>query len=80
MRNGPGSKRLNFVVRRLLRRFAQHNPVARSEANVAHHFDLSDTLYNLFLDAGRQNSCVYYTAPTDTLEQALAQKLRHIAA
>ena len=80
MTNGPGSMRLNFVLRRLLRRFAQHNPVARSEANVAHHYDLSDTLYDLFLDAGRQYSCAYYTAPSDTLEQAQAQKLRHIAA
>ncbi len=78
--SGPGVMRLNSKVRRLLRRFAQHNPVARARSNVAHHYDLSDTLYDLFLDAGRQYSCAYYTAPTDTLEQAQAQKLRHIAA
>ena len=77
---GPGVMRLQSHLRQVLRRLAQHNPVTRAQANVAHHYDLSDTLYELFLDAGRQYSCAYYTAPTDTLEQAQAQKLRHIAA
>ena len=77
---GPGMLRLQSRLRQVLRRLAQHNPVARAQANVAHHYDLSDTLYDLFLDAGRQYSCAYFTAATDTLEQAQAQKLRHIAA
>lgn len=59
---------------------AQHHLVAKSQANVGHHYDLSDTLYELFLDVGRRYSCAYCNAPTDTLEQAQAQKLRHIAA
>lgn len=50
--SGPGVMRLNFKVRRVLRRMAQHNPVRRAQANVAHHYDLSDTLYALFLDGG----------------------------
>ena len=78
--SGPGVLRLQSHLRQALRRVAQHNPVARSQANVAHHYDLSDTLYDLFLDAGRQYSCAYFTEATDTLEQAQAQKLRHIAA
>lgn len=78
--SGPGVMRLQFHLRRLLRRVAQHNPIAKSQANVEHHYDLSDTLYELFLDIGRQYSCAYYNTPTDTLEQAQAQKLRHIAA
>lgn len=78
--SGPGVMRVNAALRIMLRRLAQHNPIAKAKANVAHHYDLSDTLYDLFLDAGRQYSCAYYTAPTDTLEQAQAQKLRHIAA
>ena len=78
--NGPGLMHVNAQLRRFLRRIAQHNPVARARANVAHHYDLSDRLYELFLDAGRQYSCAYFTAPTDTLEQAQDQKKRHIAA
>jgi cyclopropane-fatty-acyl-phospholipid synthase len=52
----------------------------RSKANVAHHYDLDDGLYDLFLDASRQYSCAYYTDPSNTLEQAQADKLAHIAA
>jgi cyclopropane-fatty-acyl-phospholipid synthase len=81
MSSGPGPIRLQAQFRKLLRRIVQHNPVVRSQTNVAHHYDLSDKLYDLFLDASRlQYSCAYYTAPTDTLEQAQAHKLRHIAA
>ena len=63
-----------------LRAFQQWNPLARARQNVAHHYDLSDTLYDLFLDADRQYSCAYFTGPDQTIEQAQAQKKRHIAA
>ena len=58
----------------------QFNQAARSKRNVAHHYDLSDRLYDLFLDADRQYSCAYYTDPANSLEQAQADKLAHIAA
>ncbi len=78
--NGPGAMRLQSQLRRLQRRLDQYNPVSRAKANVAHHYDLSDTLYDLFLDPERQYSCAYYATPSDTLEQAQMQKMRHIAA
>ncbi|MFM9851971.1 MAG: class I SAM-dependent methyltransferase [Sphingomonadaceae bacterium] len=56
------------------------NWTARSKANVAHHYDLSDRLYDLFLDADRQYSCAYFTDPGNSLEQAQADKKAHIAA
>src|SRR5438132_1650855 len=37
-------------LRGLLRRIEQHNPAPRAERNVAHHYDLSGRLYELFLD------------------------------
>ncbi len=58
----------------------QFNQAAKSKRNVAHHYDLSDRLYDLFLDADRQYSCAYYTDPANTLEQAQQDKLAHIAA
>ena len=67
-------------ARTLLRSLNQKNPVARSRQNVAHHYDLSGKLYDLFLDTDRQYSCAYFRHPTDTLEQAQAQKKAHIAA
>ena len=57
----------------------QHNPIGRAQQNVAHHYDLSATLYDLFLDADRQYSCAYFEHPTDDLETAQANKKRHIA-
>ncbi len=58
----------------------QFNQEAKSKRNVAHHYDLSDRLYDLFLDADRQYSCAYYTDPGNSLEQAQTDKLAHIAA
>ena len=58
----------------------RRNPAAKSQKNVAHHYDLSDDLYDLFLDPDRQYSCAYYTDPANSLEQAQADKKAHIAA
>ena len=56
------------------------NWARKSQRNVAHHYDLNDRLYDLFLDADRQYSCAYWTDPASTLEAAQADKLTHIAA
>ena len=69
-----------IVLERLLRRVHQYNPMHRARTNVAHHYDLSDTLYGLFLDADRQYSCAYFTHTHDDLEQAQQGKKRHLAA
>jgi cyclopropane-fatty-acyl-phospholipid synthase len=66
-------------ARRSLRRISQYNPIGRAQENVAHHYDLSDAFYDLFLDADKQYSCGYYKTPDDTLEVAQAQKKAHIA-
>lgn len=52
----------------------------RSKANVAHHYDLSRDLYELFLDQDMQYSCAYWTDPGNSLEQAQLDKKAHIAA
>ena len=46
--------------------------------NVAHHYDLSDELYDLFLDPKRQYSCAYFKNENDTLENAQNNKIQHI--
>ncbi len=65
---------------RAFRVFQQYNPLHRARENVAHHYDLSDVLYDLFLDSDRQYSCAYFLAPDQTIEEAQANKKRHIAA
>ena len=58
----------------------QFNQERRARRNVAHHYDLSDRLYDLFLDVDRQYSCAYYTDPANSLDRAQGDKLAHIAA
>ena len=72
--------RMFDAVRRFGRKLAQYNPAPRARRNVAHHYDLSGDLYELFLDADRQYSCAYFATPEDSLETAQARKKRHIAA
>ena len=72
--------RLGRAAALLLRRVYQLNPVWRARRNVAHHYDLSDQLYELFLDRDRQYSCAYFRSPGDDLETAQQNKKRHIAA
>ncbi|MCA0200132.1 MAG: cyclopropane-fatty-acyl-phospholipid synthase family protein [Proteobacteria bacterium] len=55
-----------------------YNPIARSKQNVAHHYDLSTTLYRTFLDDHMQYSMAYFRMPQDSLEQAQIQKMTHI--
>jgi cyclopropane-fatty-acyl-phospholipid synthase len=64
----------------LLRWFFRANSQRQSKQNVAHHYDLSDRLYDLFLDADRQYSCAYFTDRDVSLEQAQLDKKAHIAA
>jgi cyclopropane-fatty-acyl-phospholipid synthase len=65
--------------RAALRSLAQNNFVERARGNVAHHYDLSGRLYDLFLDDDRQYSCAYFKDPNETLDQAQAHKKQHIA-
>ncbi len=58
---------------------AQINPASRAQKNVAHHYDLSGALYDLFLDPDRQYSCAYFASEKDTLEQAQENKKNIIA-
>ena len=71
---------LRAAAWRLRHRLGRGNTLRRARANVAHHYDLSDRLYQLFLDADRQYSCAYFASPEDSLEQAQDRKQRHIAA
>ena len=71
---------LGQAAGRLVRRLHQYNPVPRARRNVAHHYDLSDQLYELFLDRDRQYSCAYFGSPEDDLDTAQENKKRHIAA
>jgi len=60
--------------------FARRNREQRARRNVAHHYDIGNALYRLFLDEDLQYSCAYFTEPGASLEEAQAAKKAHIAA
>jgi cyclopropane-fatty-acyl-phospholipid synthase len=72
--------RFKRIFDKLLFSLKRINMERASKRNVAHHYDLSGALYDLFLDADRQYSCAYFTGPDVGLEQAQADKKAHIVA
>ncbi len=68
------------TVSRSLKRFQQSNPIGKAQQNIAHHYDIGNELYRLFLDEGMFYSCAYFETDDDTLEAAQRSKCRLIAA
>ena len=71
----------NAVINKLrgtYRFFINFNLKKKSKTNVAHHYDISENLYDLFLDSNRQYSCAYFKDDNDSLEQAQINKMNHI--
>ena len=78
-----GSYPMQKVLRRVsrgLKRFQQLNPIGQAQKNIAHHYDLGNDFYRLFLDEGMQYSCAYFLDDKESLEQAQQNKLRLLAA
>jgi cyclopropane-fatty-acyl-phospholipid synthase len=81
MMRGGGSRWVEFLqkTRLAIRRWMQ-NTMPRAAANAAHHYDIGNEFYGLFLDPDRQYSCAYFDTPDAGLDAAQRAKLRHIAA
>jgi cyclopropane-fatty-acyl-phospholipid synthase len=62
----------------LLQHLKSLNTLKRSPGNIAHHYDLGDHFYKLYLDESLTYSCAYFKNAEDTLEQAQQQKYEHI--
>jgi len=79
-----GRRELNFFSQLInkcsgtYRYLTNFNFIKKSKMNVAHHYDLSDDLYNLFLDPKKQYSCAYFKNENDSLETAQNNKIQHI--
>ena len=71
----------NYLINRLrgsYRYLTNFNFIKKSKMNVSHHYDISDKLYDLFLDPKRQYSCAYFKNENDSLEEAQNNKIHHI--
>ena len=54
------------------------NFAKKSKKNVAHHYDLNEELYRLFLDKDMQYSCGYFYNDNISLDQSQIDKKNHI--
>ncbi|NTE85554.1 SAM-dependent methyltransferase [Agrobacterium rubi] len=68
------------MARIIASRIKMHLPVNHNKDNVAHHYDLSAKLFDLFLDEDWQYSCAYFNPPGISLYEAQVAKKRHITA
>jgi len=78
-----GAYPLQKILRKVAMRFRkrqQSNRKGEAQQNVAHHYDLGNDFYRLFLDRNMLYSCAYFTGPEETLEEAQRNKLRLLAA
>ena len=72
---------ISYLMNRLrgsYRYLTNFNFIKKSKMNVSHHYDISDDLYDLFLDPKRQYSCAYFKNENDDLETAQNNKIQHI--
>ena len=76
----PTNEITNILARfrRVYRYITNFNLIGKSKENVAHHYDISEKFYDLFLDKKRQYSCAYFKNEDDTLEVAQNNKIDHI--
>ena len=59
--------------------FTTYNNPKVSKKNIAHHYDKSEELYDLFLDKKhRLYSCAYFHSDSESLEQAQENKINHL--
>lgn len=54
------------------------NTLTRSRANAAHHYDLGNAFYKLWLDEQMVYTCAYYRKPDMSLEEAQVAKMEHV--
>jgi len=70
--------RIYSTISSIIKPFQQMNRLVQSKKNVAHHYDLNEDLYRLILDKDMQYSCAYFHNENISLEQAQADKKKHI--
>ena len=50
----------------------------KSERNIAHHYDIGNDFYALWLDSTMSYSCAYFKTESDSLHEAQMNKIHHI--
>lgn len=76
--NGHSRARFSKLKKLIWYLYQRKNSISGSKRNIADHYDLSNDLFELFLDDTMMYSSAIYHEEDDTLEQAQEQKLRRI--
>jgi cyclopropane-fatty-acyl-phospholipid synthase len=71
----PGPLHRGFAA---VARWARRNSPRRSRRHVAHHYDLGNDFFALWLGQTMAYSCAYFRHPSDDLDTAQEQKFRHL--
>jgi cyclopropane-fatty-acyl-phospholipid synthase len=61
-----------------LQNITSFNTLKKAPGNIAHHYDLGNDFYKLYLDESMTYSCAYFIKDDDTLDMAQQQKYEHI--
>jgi cyclopropane-fatty-acyl-phospholipid synthase len=72
-----GAARISRFVSQLAAT-ARRNTRAGSRRNIAHHYDLSNDFFRLFLDESMMYSSAVFASSASTLEEAQTTKLEHV--
>ncbi|RJQ82326.1 class I SAM-dependent methyltransferase [Pseudonocardiaceae bacterium YIM PH 21723] len=69
---------LEHLFGRLPRLPRTRNTRGSQRKQIAHHYDLGNEFYALWLDTGLTYSCAYFHSPEDTLESAQEHKIDYV--
>lgn len=77
---GVGDMSLSFgeKVMFVIRFLRERGSLKRAPKNIAHHYDMGNDFFKLFLDPTMAYTCAYFRSPDDTMEQAQLNKFEHI--
>jgi cyclopropane-fatty-acyl-phospholipid synthase len=67
----------NFKGLRAFKSYTR-NHRSRQKRQIAHHYDIGNDFYKLWLDESMTYSCAYFKKASDSLEQAQKQKVDHL--
>jgi cyclopropane-fatty-acyl-phospholipid synthase len=70
--------KLKPLVRTLSSPKLNKNVRTRQKGYIAHHYDLGNDFYQLWLDKQMLYTCAYYKSPKDSLEKAQEQKIDYV--
>ena len=70
--------KIRKIFRKMFSFLNKKNLIGTSIKNVAHHYDINEEIYKLFLDKDMQYSCAYFHNDNISLDQAQIDKKHHL--